>query len=253
MIELIDRHSILKLNKTFASFIVDIQNVKYNPINNLYSPGTMFVDDSEKPRYVSQEECDIWNKEREVEFNQRKDKIETVSVKDKYINEIVFRFPTNKADEYVDQIGRGLESFTNKLSWKSIMFLLEYPTLWLDQDNDFAPVKKALDHLRSIGVTKDFAGGFKVSGQELKALTKSLFWIIRYNASLPDCYFSGLDKDFVGNICRYGNAHFYFYSEKLRQEVIEEGERIGAQIISEVGCQDNFEETSKIEGRQINL
>ncbi|MEO7991266.1 MAG: hypothetical protein ABI663_17075 [Chryseolinea sp.] len=253
MIELIDRQSILKLNKIFASFIVDVQNVKYNPINDLYSPGIMFVDDNENPRNVSQEECDIWNNERQIEFDQSKDKIDAVSIKDKYIDEIVFKSPTNKADLYTEQLGRGLESFTNNLHWESTIFLLEYPTPWLSQDNDFEPVKKALDYLRSIGVAKDFIGGFKASGQELKELTKSLFWIIRCNASLPDCYFSGIDEYFVGNICKYGNAHFYFYSEKVRQGIIDESENVGLQIIDAVSCYDNFEETNKIEGRQINL
>lgn len=249
MIELLDRKSILNLNKTFASFILEVQDAKYNPIHNPNEPGEMYVDDSEKPRYVSQEECDKWNKEEQMEFDQNRDKVETEPIK--FIEERVFTFSEAEIDQYLNNLGNGLENLNKQLDWQSTIFLLDYPTPWLSQDNDYEPVKKALDYLKSIGVTDDFTGGFKANGQELKELTMNLFWIVRCNASLPDCYFSGIEKGFVGDVCKHGNIHFHFYSDTDRQEILNETKEIGLKAIEGIHCYDSFSETSKIDGRQI--
>lgn len=251
MIELLDRQSTLKLNKTFTSFIIDVQDAKYNPVHSPYESGTMYFDDSEKPRYVSQDECDKWNKERLSEFNQNKDTADTDTLNDKYIDEVVFTFSEHQIDQYLDKLSNGLDYLTEQLDWKAVIFLLDYPTPWLNQENDYQPVKKALDYIRQIGVSEDFIGGFKVSGQGLKEITKNLFWIIRCNASLPDCYFSGLSTDFSGSICKYGNIHFNFYSRTDRQEIIRAAQDIGLKQIEGSQCLDSFTETGKIEGRRI--
>lgn len=46
MIELLDRQEIFKLNKIFASFIIEVQEVQYNPmlVFNKYFPELMWVD-----------------------------------------------------------------------------------------------------------------------------------------------------------------------------------------------------------------
>lgn len=249
MIELLDRNKILHLNKTFASFILEVQDAKYNPIHNPNEPGEMYIDDSEEPRYVSQEECDKWNKEEQLEFDKNSDKIQIDPIK--FIDELIFTFSKTKFDHYLDKLGNGLETLTKQLDWQSIIFLLDYPTPWLSQDNDYEPVKKALDYLRSIGVTDDFTGGFKANGKDLKELTENLFWIVRCNASLPHCYFSGIEKGFVGDVCKHGNIHFHFYSDTDRQEILNETKEIGLKAIEGIHCYDSFSETGKIDGRQI--
>jgi hypothetical protein len=249
MIELLDRKKLLSLNQTFAAFILNIQDAKYNPMHNRYEPGIMYVEDDEKARYVSKDECDKWNREEQVGFDQIRDKIQVKP--QKFIDELVFKLPHSEINQYLENLSDALENLNKKLEWQSILFLLEYPTPWLWQANDFEPVKKAIDYLQNLGATNDFKGGFIANGQDLKNLIKQLFWLIRCNASLPDCYFSGLEKEFVGHICKYGNIHFYFYSEADRNEIHLEAQKVGLYSIETNHCFDSFDISDKIEGRTI--
>ncbi len=159
MIELLDRKSILNLNMASASIILEVQDAKYNPIHNQNELGEMYMDDSEKPRFVSQEKCGKWNKEEQMEFDQIRDKVEVELIK--FIEERVFTFPEAEIEQYLDKLGSGLECLNKQLHWQSTIFLLDYPTPWLSQNNDNELVIKALDYLRSIRVIDDFTGGFK--------------------------------------------------------------------------------------------
>jgi hypothetical protein len=253
MIELLERQDIFKLNETFASFIADVQDAKYNPTldYNKYEPCEMYVDESEELRFVSQQECDEWNSKAFEEHLKNKDNISQISIKERHAGEIAYNFPHDNMEKYIENLANGIVELSNRLQWKAVIFLLDYSTPWLHQDNDYKPVKKALDYLKKIGTSTNFNGGFKASGQDLKELTTHLFWIIRCNAALPDCYFSGVDKDFTADICKYGNIHFHFYSDKDKLEIQRTAEEIGMIGIEDGQCFENFSETSAIDGRQI--
>ena len=122
---------------------------------------------------------------------------------------------------------------------------------WLGQQNDYKPVKKAMDYLKGIGTTDDFAGGFKANGTDLEKLSDNLFWIFRCNASLAYCFFSGIEKDFVGSICQYGNIHFHFYSETEMIQTKNAALDLG--MIEIEKCFENFSETGRIEGRRLDF
>ncbi len=254
MNELLGRPQVFKLNRTFASFIADVQDAQYNPTldYNKYEPGEMYVDDSDKPRFVSQEECDKWNAEAFEEYLKRKDNIEPFSIKDRHVGEVTYKLSnTADIDSYIDKLGDTVVALSDRLNWKAVLFLLDYSTPWLSQDNDYKPVKKALDYLKSIGVDHNFIGGFKASGQDLKELTKNLFWLIRCNAALPSCYFSGIDTGFTADICKHGNIHFHFYSQQDKIEVGKLATELGMTDIENEDCFDNFSATGAIKGRQI--
>jgi hypothetical protein len=254
MIELLDRPQIFKLNTTFASFIAEVQDVQYNPSleHNRYEEG-VYVEENEKSRFVSQEECDKWTQQALIEYNKRKCHIATVSIKDKYKGESVYQFPTADINHYAENLAKGIENLTASLSWKSAIFLLDYSIPWLHQDNDYDPVKKALEYLKSIGVTNTFVGGFKANGKDLIELAKHLFWIIRCNASLPTCYFSGLHQDVVASICKHGNIHVQLYSEQDKSAIEKAATKIGMVKLEDARCQENFSDTGAINGRQIIL
>jgi len=86
MIKLLSREEILKLNKTFTSFIIDWQEQEYNPAleHNQYKAGKMYDTTLNKPRYYPQEEIDKMNEERLEEYNRKKDNVETTSLEEKY-------------------------------------------------------------------------------------------------------------------------------------------------------------------------
>jgi hypothetical protein len=253
MIELLNRHEILSLNKTFASYIINWQQQEYDPTleHNKYDAGVMYDIDLNKQRHYSQEEVDQMNQERLEDYNRKKDNVETISAEDKYTGTIIYNLPFAEIYDYAESLSVAMVTLAEKSEWKSVIFLMVYPTPWLEQENDYKPVKKALDYLKSIGVTDDFAGRFKANGADLEELMKHLFWIFRCNASLPYCFFSGIDKDFVGSICKYGNIHFHFYSDA---EMIEtKNKALGLGMIEIEQCFENFSETSTIKGRRLDL
>ena len=253
MIVLLKRNEILKLNSTFGAFVLENQDAKYNPSldYNKYKPGMMYVENSEKSRYVSQEECDRWNQEAFEKYEQRRDKFDTISLKGKYKGEVIYNFPKAAINDYINNLASGLVELFSTLNWQAVIFLLDYPTPWLSQDNIYTPVKDALNYCRTIGIDDKFNGGVKANGEELKEFLAHLFWIIRCNASLPQCYFSGIDTDFVACICKYGNVHFSFYSEKARLGVEGIAKELGMIELKDGRCISNFTDNDAIGGRQI--
>jgi hypothetical protein len=253
MIQLLNRQEILSLNKIFASFIIDWQQQEYDPSleQNKYEAKVMYDLAINKPRYYSQEEVDQMNAERLEEYNRMKDNIQTSPVEDKSTGTLIYNLPFAEIYDYAESLSEAMVTLAEKLEWQAVIFLLVYPTPWLRQENNYKPVKKALDHLKSIGITNDFTGGIKANETDLKELMKHLFWIFRCNASLPYCFFSGIDKDFVGSICKYGNIHFHFYSDA---EMIEtKNKALGLGMIEIENCFENFSETGAIKGRRLDI
>ena len=253
MIELLNRQQILNLNKTFASFIIDWQEEQYNPEleNNKSKAGLMYDIVLNKPRYYSQEEVDQMNAERLKEYNRKKDNIETIPIEEKYTGTIIYNLPYAEIDDYAQSLAKSIVILSEKLGWESVIYLPVYRMPWLGQQNDYKPVKRAINYLKSIGTTDDFAGGFKVNGTDLEKLLNNLFWIFRCNASLAYCFFSGIDRNFVGSICQYGNIHFHFYSHA---EMIDtKNAAIDLGMIQIEKCFENFSETGRIRGRRLDL
>lgn len=253
MIELLNRQEIFKLNKTFASYIINWQEQEYDPSleHNKYEAGTMYDLELEKYRYYTQEEVDQMNAERLEDYNRMKDNVQVSSIKESYAGTLVYNLPFAQIDDYARNLAESIETLAEKSAWQEVIFLLVYPIPWLKQQNDYKPVKSALDYLKSVGVTNDFTGGFKANGNELKELVKHLFWIFRCNAALPYGFFSGIDKDFAGSICKYGNIHFHFYSETEMFEIRNNCLDLG--MIQIERCFENFSETGAIKGPRLAL
>ena len=253
MIELLDRKNTLRLNKTFASAIVDFQHVQYNPDSpdNIYEPGEMYMDDSDEPRFVSQKECDELNREARREYEIKRDVSDVISIKDNFAGTLIYSAPNSDIDTYELNLANSINKLSAGLKWDSVIVILDYSTPWLSQENDYKPADNALKYLKSLGVDKDFVGGFKISGVQLTEFFQHLFWITRCNASLPYCYFSGVNNRFVATICKYGNVHFDFYSDDEKNEFKKVAEQIGLVRHTDNNCYENFSDTGEIKGRQI--
>ncbi|MDB5272307.1 MAG: hypothetical protein JWO58_674 [Chitinophagaceae bacterium] len=241
MIELLSREEALACNKTLASYIVDLQNLLYNPSlsGNLLEPGEIY----------SQEECDESNKEMTEAYEKKKDQVSVIPIKENFKGRIIYTFSEKEVNRYLNHLASTFAILADKLQWRSVIFLLDYSTPWLSQKNDCEPVQKALDYLTRLGVNEDFTGGFKVNGNDLKEFIQQLFWIIRCNAALPYCFFSGENSAFVGSICKQGNFHFEFYSEEEKMKLEKTAKDIG--MIDTKVCDDILSNNGSIEGRQI--
>lgn len=248
MINLISRNQALQ-NPVFASFIHSWQS-RFDPRVDpgLTEPGIYYDWDLKVDRYFSQEEVNAIHQAGIEDFERRKDQI--MPIESVSHGELIYNLDFNDITVYAAELGYTIQKLGIFLDSK-ITFLLDYNTPWLYQKNDFKPVADALLYLESLGVTEDFVGGFHSDGDDLAELTRNLFWIIRCNAALPYCWFC-TDKDaFVGDICKYGNFHFYCFSPGIKERLEDFASGHGLQRIEE--CYENFSDTGAIEGRRLKL
>ena len=249
MIKLLTRKEALEINPLFAAFIVSIQDAKYNPSKDyhIYKPGKMWVDDV--LRNVTQEECDQWNLEELEDFNKKKDSPKLlVDLKDKFSGSITLGFEPKTLENHIEELANCIENLALKLD-QPFIFLLDYTTPWLYQENDFEPIQAAYNYFNSIGIEKEFVGGSECSGNELKTFLSHLFWLVRCNVSSPECFFSGENTQFVMNICKHGIIHLEFYSEEENTQILDYCKELG--MIEFEDCYDTFSYSNAIEGRQI--
>ena len=200
-------------NEVFASFIGTWQK-RFDPREDPYmtTPGNYFDWEQDKERYYDQIEIDLINKQELDEFLERKDDV-TIK-KYEYFGELKYNLNFKDIFIYSIEIGKILERLSDELN-AELIFILDYDVPWLSQENDFEPVSKASNYLREIGTSEEFSGAFKLSGNNLAEFASNLFWIIRCNASLPYCWFSTDNHQFVGDICQYGNIHLHTYSIEI--------------------------------------
>lgn len=246
MKKLITRKQALQ-NEVFASFIGTWQK-RFDPREDPYmtTPGNYFDWEQDKERFYDQIEIDAINKQELEEFLERKDDV-TIK-KYEYFGELKYNLKFNDIFIYSIEIGKILEQLSTELN-AELIFILDYDVPWLSQENDFKPVVKASNYLSEIGTNQEFNGAYKLSGDELAEFGANLFWIIRCNASLPYCWFSTENHQFVGNICKYGNLHIDTYSEEIRKQMMEFAVKHSLVQIDE--CIEAFSENGEIDGRQI--
>jgi hypothetical protein len=249
---LISRQDAFALSPTFADYLTAVQDSLYNPSNDPYEPGEMYVDDSEEPRYVSQDEVDKWNAEEFAKYEAERD--EYHGERREVLEELIFEGPEVPLPQYLEILSKSLEKLLEETGAKSLLFMLAYPTPWLSQKNKFPPVAKALEFLKSIGVSETFAGAIRVPKGKVHSFLPHLFWITRGNASLPYCYFSAEQSDFAANLCKFGNFHFYAYSESVRLNILSACEELTQK--SDFHCYSNFveaDDANGMEGRELSL
>jgi hypothetical protein len=119
----------------------------------------------------------------------------------------VLAVPFKSTRGHAKALAKELLKVVNGLRIDSLIFLGDYKTAWLYQENNYKPVKAALEYLSDNNVGKRFDGGLEVYTSELPDFLVHLFWLQRCNAALPDFYFMNTDQQFVGHICKYGNLH----------------------------------------------
>ena len=246
MIKLITRKVALK-NEVFASFIGTWQK-RFDPREGPYrtEPGNYFDWELDRQRWYTQDEIDEINTKEINEFLSLNDKIEVKEIE--YFGELKYNLQFNDILVYSIALGKTLEKLSQELN-SDLIFILDYSVPWLHQKNDYKPVARALDYLKEMGVSEDFVGGFKCNGDELAEFVSNLFWIIRCNASLPYCWFSTQNHEFVGDLCQHGNIHFHAYSEKIREKIQTFATKYSLVEIDD--CFEAFFDGGGIQGRQI--
>ena len=112
-------------------------------------------------------------------------------------------------------LGLELTKMIKYLDCDELIFLGDTKRPWLYQDNDYPPVKKAMQYLIDNKISKSFHGAILVNTVQLPLFIKHLYWLTRCNASLPYFYFMDKNQKILGHICQYGNVHFGILLEEI--------------------------------------
>lgn len=224
MIYKIDRKDIFKLK--FASYIISTYQKTYRETD---------ADVDEVNNYIN-EICDF--KEINSDFD------------GKFVESIIFNYNLNNIEDYLRIFPEKFKLLLSSVGIDSVYFLFYFNWNWFAQNNDYMPVKYALNELEQITETDEYNGAFLVDLNSIEDFTKIVFWLNRCNASLPDIIFISEDKCFSGNICKYGNIHIDFYSNEVRNQILERAVKLGFEIVNQE--LEMFSKNGAIEGRQIN-
>ena len=102
-----------------------------------------------------------------------------------------------------------------------LLFLGQWETPWLFQQNDYIRAQEAMNFLKSNKVGKRFNGALMVNISDLPHFMKHLAWLSRCNATLPYFHFTDPGENIVGHLCKYGNLHLDTLNESTDKLVKE--------------------------------
>jgi hypothetical protein len=168
----------------------------------------------------------------------------------KFFRAYILMLSSKSIKAHAKNLATEILNLIEHLSVDSLVFLGDAETPWLYQENDYQPVKSALEYLSEKKVGRKFIGGFEIGITELRQFITHLFWLVRCNASFPIVHFTNKDQQFIGSICKYGNIHLFTLNKKddgLLQEALKKSHLT---ILHGEKCSDQFSKTGRLEGRQ---
>jgi hypothetical protein len=152
---------------------------------------------------------------------------------------------------YTKLLGNELTKLANGLGFETLIFLGDTNTAWLSQDNDFKPVKEALQFLIDNKLGKRFNGALQVDKSGLAIFIKHLCWLSRCNAALPYFYFTDTGQNVVGTICQYGNLHIDTVNKETDMVFKDIVAKSQFELLTDKMCHEQFSKTGAIKGREI--
>lgn len=241
------RQELLAINPAFTQFILDIQHARYKPWP--YKQGeSVILGDDEDGTVLTKEHADQLNVEGLVRFEQQRDrspfeKTETLT----HVANYQVISPKYDTRSYFADISFLLNNIKDEFNAAHLLVLGDWGTPWFAQDNDYPPVKDALNYLKKY-IDADFNGGFVLDEKTVYKFIPHLFWLTRCNASLPYFYIAFPKAKTFISICKYGVLHFEFYSEEEQIKVLRLLDHQGFMEVDR--CSDPIE-FDHFEGRQL--
>lgn len=171
MIKPYSREEILNLNKVFTHHLLDVQDAKHNPKNSEYVVGQeVILDDSNKSIVLTKELADKLNQNDWDHYQAKRDK-RTSEIEVKFAGNITLISSKKTPFEYLTQVGVTINELRIHTNNQHLIILGDWPTPWLNQENDYEPVKESFKYLERF-ITHDFKGGFLLNGKELIVQTQ---------------------------------------------------------------------------------
>ena len=160
---------------------------------------------------------------------------------------------SKSAKGHAKNVAAALRHLAESMNIASLIFLGDTHAAWLSQENDYGPVKEAMQFLKAEKVGKKFNGGLQIKTEHLTAFIPHLFWLVRCNAALPIFYFMNEEQTVLANFCQYGNIHFSTLNKRADNLFNKHLAQSGLQIFTDAYCYESFSKAGKITGRGLSV
>ena len=160
---------------------------------------------------------------------------------------------SKSAKGHAKNIAVALQQLAKGMNITSFIFLGDTGAAWLSQENDYGPVKEAMQFLEAEKIGKKFNGALQVKTEDLSVFIPHLFWLVRCNAALPIFYFMNEEQTVLGNFCQYGNIHFSTLNKGDDKLFHKHFTQSGLKIFTDTYCYESFSKAGKIAGRGLSM
>jgi len=254
-IKIIDRAELLEQHTTLAWHIYEWQRGCYDPTDHLVKTGeSIWLElDDDEPTVLDELQAEKFNKEQRKYFASKRDKFDSAPKSLTHYGTKIVELNCDNFEVFANRIGKELSRLFELLGSKEIYVVADGKTPYLGQDNEFAPVLKAQQHLIELGISKNYFGGLSVSLSKIDAVFSNLFWVVRCNASAPYIFFAAKNSKIVGALCKYGNIHFEIYGKSSAQKLIAAVAKSKFSFVQDGICTESFSGRGAILGRELEL
>ena len=139
------------------------------------------------------------------------------------------------------------------LDFGSLIFVGDTKIPWLYQDNEYSPVKNALNYLHDNKIGKKFNGALQVDISTLAEFIRHLFWLTRCNASLPSFHFMDPGQNVIGSLCKYGNVHLSTLTKSIDKKLQRSVKQSDFEFLHDTACHEAFSKKRAIKHKEIVL
>lgn len=243
------RKEILEINPAFTKFILDLQ-LSYKPEPFEIGEKVILELDDDEGTTLTKELAEKLNREQDDEFETNRD-INPFPNSEELVfieNRLIISSKDNTG-EYLSDIANSIEKIRVELKETDLIVLGVQNTPWLYQENEYLPVKTALNYLKQ-RIDSEFDGGFLLKEESLLEFIPHLFWLTRFNASLPYFYMSFPKSKTVITLCKYGVLHFEFYDKNEKLRILKILSDKGFKELDSCGDPINFDQ---FDGRKIKI
>ena len=253
-IQQVNRADILGRYAALASYLKRWQADAYDPANVEVQAGEkvwLDMEDAEATVLTDEQAANL-NATARAEFFALRDDL-TAADDLTEMGTVIGYLPSPNMDAFADRIAMHFETLAKDLEWQKFAVLTDVKRPFLDQKNDFDPVRKAEAHLIDRGFSKSSSDGFECDLEGLLDLLPHLFWIVRCNAGAPKLQISAEGTNIVLILCHRANIHFCTYKVREKIWLKKTLGSAGFEIETDGVCRDRFASDSGIEGRRLDL
>lgn len=254
-IEFTSRERVFEQNPVLARHVFDWQDECYNPSEALYEAGeSVHMQRGDAVvTILTKEMADEINKETEEKFSALRDSFDPLPPKIKSGGQLYAELPYNDINVFVEELGNHVKRLFQSMGWDRALLISYEKTPYLVQENDYPPADQATKKLIALGMKPDFTGGVILDLSSMQEFCSHIFWIVRCNAMAPHISFAAPNSATVGSFCKYGNIHFEVYDEEENKRFLQALKKNKFTLPEDGMCNESFSDTSKLEGRKIDL